>query len=180
MAVKSAVNLLNKRSTFDDGIQNLLDYVATKAAAQAACERAGDSVQPLLEEQNELMEAIKRLMVLLKTRYTSPVYWKRSLDLVQACRQLATQQSHQHTLDTYASDVRAFIAANDTENDPPAPGHGVAPPSFLFEGQLSEEPDHTRIGPGALYHLEQQLLQVVRELLLRGCHFAHPMHSIPC
>lgn len=167
MAVKSAVNLLNKKSTFDQGIQTLLDHVATQAAARAACNRAGGIVQPLQEEQNELMQALARAMILLKTRYSSTAYWKRTLDLVHACRRLAIQPSHQHTLATYANDIQAFLA--DTDPDAPELVYAAAaqPQPFLFEGQLSDEPDHARAGPGALYHLEQQLLQV------RVCHHQH-------
>lgn len=159
MAIKAAVTLINRKSTFDAGVASLMDIVAAKSAAQAACDRAGyNDAGPLADEQaqDELMSAVARCMTLCKSRYSSPVYWKRALDLVQACSTLFTNRpAHLHTLQTYAHDIRAFLA-----DDPDQPQEASAAQPFLFEGQLSEEPDHVRNGPGALYHLEQQLLQV--------------------
>lgn len=161
--LEAAMQLIKSKKTFESGISQLLDYIATKAAGAAACARQSEQQQQqhnppaAADEEKRLMDAISRCMVLVKSRYSSTVYWKRVDDLVHAALPIIKKPEHQQALQTYARDIGVFLQ-DDTDGDVPTtqPTHNP----FLFEGQLSEEPDHTRSGPGALYHLEQQLLRV--------------------
>ncbi len=161
--IEAAMQLIKSKKTFHQGIEQLLAYIANTAAGAAACARQSEiqhETQPSMGDGKGVMQAIARCMSLLKSRYTSPVYWKAVLDLVNAATPIMRHQpEYQQALHQYTCDIKAFLGDgdDDLEEEPQVP---VQNNSFLFEGQLSEEPDHTRSGPGALYHLEQQLLRV--------------------
>lgn len=141
---------LKKKTTFEAAVLKVADY----------CKQPENKRQ---EDVEQLWAVVKRVMMLLKSRYSSVAFWAKGRDLLVAAKGVLTEPQQRAQLDAYLQEAHTFLHAEDNPAHPSSEQPPTAQPTppqqpqpYLFEGQFSAEPEHTH-GEARFYQLAQSL-----------------------
>lgn len=132
-----------KRATFEAAVAELTTVLLRHARQQRMSH--GDTPTATATDQHE-WDAVSRCAMLLRTRYTSPAFWRAGRFLFLAAAAVAHTSQHKAAAVGYLKACEGHLAEHDAESEAaPAEESSSATsqgrPDFLFEGQLSEGSD---------------------------------------
>ena len=123
---------LGKRSTFEGAAGELTSLLLQRARCRQL--DAAHAPEPL---DAEAFQAVQRCATLLRTRYTSPAFWRAAQLLFQTAIAAATTPEQRNAAANFLAMTEAQLAEAEGPAEPVAAVATAGRP-FLFEGQMSE------------------------------------------
>ncbi|MCO5611920.1 hypothetical protein L7F22_066179 [Adiantum nelumboides] len=121
---------LAKKQTFEGAISSLTQIVSD-------C-----YLQASPSDQKLIFSTVCRAATLLKARYTAVGFWMAGLQLFEATQKVVNKPEERESMKSYIVKAREIIG--DLQQDTSAMQQGGRGPGFLFEGQLTVDPEPPR------------------------------------
>ncbi|KAI5081876.1 hypothetical protein GOP47_0001619 [Adiantum capillus-veneris] len=121
---------LAKKNTFEGAISSLTQIVSDLYP------------QASPSDQKSIYTTVCRAATLLKTRYTAVGFWMAGLQLFEATQKVVSKPEEKESMKSYIAKACEIIG--DLQQETPAVQQAGRGPGFLFEGQLTVDPEPPR------------------------------------